>query len=81
LRQYRTTPTVEARPLFGRALQSAASSVTAKFISRSGGGVDLRAQEPCPFDYTADYLIDTDHGVIVDVGATRAIRQAEIPAC
>jgi len=24
--------------------------------------------------YSADYLIDTDHGVIVDVEATRAIR-------
>ena len=30
------------------------------------------------FAYAANYLIDTDHGVIVDVEATRAIRQAEV---
>jgi hypothetical protein len=28
----------------------------------------------------ADYLIDTEHGVIVDVEATRALRQAEVGA-
>ena len=32
------------------------------------------------FAYAANYLIDTDHGVIVDVEATRAIRQAEVGA-
>jgi hypothetical protein len=34
------------------------------------------------FQYQAidNYLIDTDHGVIVDVEATRAIRQAEVKA-
>ena len=30
------------------------------------------------FAYAANDLIDTDHGVIVDVEATRAIRQAEV---
>ena len=35
--------------------------------------MDRRAQ-------AANYLIDTDHGVIVDVEATRAIRQAEVGA-
>jgi hypothetical protein len=30
--------------------------------------------------YAANYLIDTDHAVIVDVEATRAIRQAETGA-
>ena len=30
--------------------------------------------------YATNYLIDTDHGVIVDVEATRAIRQAEVGA-
>ncbi len=28
--------------------------------------------------YSDNYLIDTDHGVIVDVEATRSIRQAEV---
>jgi transposase len=32
------------------------------------------------FAYAANYLIDTDHGVIVDAVATRAIRQAETGA-
>ncbi len=32
------------------------------------------------FAYAANYLIDTDHAVIVDVEATRAIRQAEVGA-
>ena len=32
------------------------------------------------FAYATNYLIDTDHGVIVDVEATRAIRQAEVGA-
>ncbi len=30
------------------------------------------------FSYSDNYLIDTDHGVIVDVEATRSIRQAEV---
>src|SRR3984957_17643465 len=30
--------------------------------------------------YANNYLIDTDHGVIVDIEATRAIRQAEVGA-
>lgn len=34
----------------------------------------------CPafFSYSDNYLIDTDHGVILDVEATRSIRQAEV---
>jgi len=32
------------------------------------------------FAYSDNYLIDTDHGVIVDVDATRSIRQAEVGA-
>jgi hypothetical protein len=44
------------------------------------GAVDRRTQGPCFFAYAANYLIDTDHGVIVDVEATRAIRQAEVGA-
>ena len=30
------------------------------------------------FAYSDNYLIDTDHGVVVDVEATRSIRQAEV---
>lgn len=34
-----------------------------------------------PFSpYAANYLIDLDHAVIVDVEASRAIRQAEVGA-
>ena len=32
------------------------------------------------FAYAANYLIDLDHAVIVDVEASRAIRQAEVGA-
>ncbi len=32
------------------------------------------------FAYSDNYLIDTDHSVIVDVDATRSIRQAEVGA-
>ena len=38
------------------------------------------AKGPAFFAYSANYLIDTDHAVIVDVEATRAIRQAEVGA-
>ena len=63
-----------------RGVRAAASPVTPKFISRS----DLAAQWTGAhkghafFAYANNYLIDTDHGVIVDVEATRAIRQAEV---
>ena len=54
--------------------------MTPKFISLS----DPAAQRTDAhkghafFAYADNYLIDTDHGVIVDVEATRAIRQAEV---
>src|SRR6202045_3505266 len=35
---------------------------------------------PAFFAYSANYLIDTDHAIIVDVEATTAIRQAELLA-
>src|SRR4030081_3783766 len=35
---------------------------------------------PAFFAYSANYLIDTDHAIIVDVEATTAIRQAEVLA-
>lgn len=37
----------------------------------AGGG-------PAYFAYSTNYLIDTDNGVILDVEATRSIRQAEV---
>ena len=58
----------------------AASSVTPKFNSRSDPAAQGTGAHKgrAFFAYAANYLIDTDHGVIVDVEATRAIRQAEV---
>ena len=60
----------------------AASLVTPKFISRSDPAAQWTGVHKghAFFAYSANYLIDTDHGVIVDVEATRAIRQAEVGA-
>jgi hypothetical protein len=60
----------------------AASPVTPKFISRSDPAAQWTGEHKghAFFAYAANYLIDTDHGVIVDVEATRAIRQAEVGA-
>jgi hypothetical protein len=56
----------------------AASPVTPKFISRSDPAAKWTGAHKghAFFAYAANYLIDADHGVIVDVEATRAIRQA-----
>jgi transposase len=60
----------------------AASEVTPKFVSPS----DLAAQwtgamrGPAFFAYADNYLIDVKFGIIMDVKATRAIRQAEVGA-
>ncbi len=40
--------------------------------------MDGGTEGPAFFGYSDKYLIDTDHGVIVDVEATRSIRQAEV---
>src|SRR6202041_1607217 len=60
----------------------AASPVTPKFISRSNPAAQWTGAHKghAFFAYAANYLIDTEHGVIVDVEATRAIRQAEVGA-
>ena len=60
----------------------AASPVTPKFISRSDPAAQWTGVHKghAFFAYATNYLIDTDHGVIVDVEATRAIRQAEVGA-
>jgi hypothetical protein len=55
--------------------------VTPKFISRSDPAAQWTGAHKghAFFAYANNnYLIDTDHGVIVDVEATRAIRQAEL---
>lgn len=60
----------------------AATTVTPKFVSPSDPAAqwigDLRG--PAFFAYATNYLIDTERAVIVDVEATRAIRQAEVGA-
>jgi Transposase DDE domain len=62
--------------------RGAASPVTPKFISRSDPAAQWTGAHKghAFFAYSTNYLIDTDHGVIVDVEATRAIRQAEVGA-
>lgn len=58
----------------------AASEVKPKFTSFSDPASQWTAARKGPafFAYSDNYLIDTDHGVIVDVEATRSIRQAEV---
>jgi transposase len=58
----------------------AASSVTPKFVSPSDPAAQWTGAQrgPAFFAYADNYLIDTDHAVILDVEATRAIRQAEV---
>lgn len=58
----------------------AASEVQPKFTSHSDPANQWTAARKGPafFSYSGNYLIDTDHGVIVDVEARRSIRQAEV---
>jgi transposase len=60
----------------------AASEVTPKFIAPSDPATRWTAAHrgPAFFAYSANYLVDADHAIIVDVEATTAIRQAEILA-
>src|SRR6478735_10733924 len=60
----------------------AASPVTPKFISPSDPAAQWTGAHKghAFFAYATNYLNDTDHGVILDVEATRAIRQAEVGA-
>jgi len=60
----------------------AATEVEPKFTSHSDPASQLTAARKGPafFAYSDNYLIDTDHGVIIDVEATRSIRQAEVGA-
>lgn len=57
-----------------------ASEVQLKFSSHSdptASGPQHAGGQPF-FSYSDNYLIDTDHGVIVDVEARRSIRQTEV---
>src|SRR5205823_6089117 len=60
----------------------AASEVRPKFISKSDPAAQWTGalKGHAFFAYAANYLIDLDHGIIVDVEASRAIRQAEVGA-
>ena len=60
----------------------AASEVTPKFTSFSDPASHWTGalKGPAFFAYSTNYLIDTEHAIIVDVEATRAIRPAEVGA-
>lgn len=63
-----------------KATFGAASEAQPKFTSHSDPASQWTAARKGPafFSYSDNYLIDTDHGVIVAVEATRSIRQAEV---
>ncbi len=60
----------------------AASETKPKFTTHADPASQWTAARKGPafFAYSDNYLIDTDHGVILDVEATRSIRQAEVGA-
>ena len=60
----------------------AASNVVPKFVSPSDPAAQWTGTHKGPafFAYSNNYLIDVKFGVIVDVEASRAIRQAEVGA-
>ena len=60
----------------------AATEVTPKFIAPADLATRWTAAHrgPAFFAYSANYLVDTDNAIIVDVEATTAIRQAEVLA-
>lgn len=57
-----------------------ASEVQPKFTTHSDPASQWTAARKGPafFNYSDNYPIDTDHGVVVDVEATRSIQQAEV---
>ena len=81
LRNSRKTarPAREYLATLGDAAFGAASPVTPKFISRSDPAAQWTGAHKghAFFAYAVNYLIDTHYGAIIDVEATRAIRQAE----
>jgi len=60
----------------------ASTPVKPRFTSHSdpAGQWTAARKGPAIFTYSNNHLIDTDHSVIVDVEATRSIRQAEVGA-
>jgi len=64
------------------AVFGAASPVVPKYISHSDPASQWTGARggPAYFAYSTNYLIDTDNAVIMDVEATRSIRQAEVGA-
>ena len=60
----------------------AASETTPKFISPSDPAAQWTGAHKghAFFAYATNYLIDTEHAIILDVEASRAIRQAEVGA-
>lgn len=58
----------------------AATPVTPKFTAHADPASQWTAARKGPafFAYSDNYLIDTDHGIILDVEATRSVRQAEL---
>lgn len=60
----------------------AASDVTPKFVSPSDPAAEWTGamRGPAFFAYADNYLIDVKFGIIMDVEASRAIRQAEVGA-
>jgi hypothetical protein len=60
----------------------AARSVPPEFVAAADPAAQWTAayKGHAFFAYAANYLVDLDHGVIVDVEASRAIRQAEVGA-
>src|ERR687897_2115607 len=60
----------------------AATEVTPKFISPADPAARWTGAHggQAFFAYAANYLVDVDHGIIVDVEASTAVRQAEVTA-
>jgi len=60
----------------------AASAVRPKFVSPADPAAQWTGalRGPAFFAYATNYLVDTENAVIIDVEATRAIRQAEVGA-
>ncbi|WBU62259.1 IS1182 family transposase [Paracoccus albus] len=58
----------------------AATPVKPKFTAHADPASQWTAARKGPafFAYSDNYLIDTDHGIIMDVEATRSVRQAEV---
>src|ERR671927_1411404 len=75
-------PVREYLDTLDEAAWGAASEVRPKFISKSDPAAQWTGalKGHAFFAYAANYLIDLDHAVIVDVEASRAIRQAEVGA-